>query len=427
MVFVFLLYLISPLNWEKDNLLLLTIFYISVLFAIYSGYNYGTKLTIKRNKRKIFLSSRSINLLLIMCVIDLYPFLMVALAEKQITLGIIMTKIYLASQDMGNAYYERGENILALSIFDNYWLFYHFIFYPICIFVVYNSLLCFKNLNLFQKILLSLVVILQIGSYIIVGTNKLIFDYLVIFLLIFVLKLYKKHHYTYLNLKLFSKQHILSIVFVVLAIIFFGKTFSSRISNKKDYFQTYNTINGKPINRSYINFLPLDIQGQILGFDSYLTQGLEHLDKALGMKFEWCQGLGSSPYLDIMLGFLGIDSSEEKQKTYEYRISKSEGVKNGQYWYSAYVAFANDISFAFVPLLIFFLAIMWGHYWNACLSTDDTSYFPIFVLLTICFFYLNANNQIFGKVQLGSFIPLYIISKLFDIRFACKNSYFKTN
>lgn len=413
MIFVFLLYMFSALNWTREHIFLMIIFYISILLSINYGFECGYRLPMK-NKKKIFINNRWLNILLILCVIDLYPFLMVSLASETVSLNVILSKIVLASQGFGDAYYERGENILAISIFENSWLLYHFLFSPLCTLVIYNCILFFSRVSIFQRTVTVFVVVVQVCSYIIVGTNKLIFDYLALFFFALLLSTCKNVNARFIKLTLGGKNVFLLVVLVLAALIFFCGSYSSRIQDKKSF--GVNTISGNKINSENMVLVPEDMRSSILGFSSYLTQGLEHLDWALGMDFQWCYGLGSSKYLANFLQKMGVDADEIEKRTYEYRISQKEGVKNGQYWYSAYVAFANDVTFFFVPMLIFIFAIMWGHYWKLCLNSNDLTCFPIFVLLGICFFYLNANNQIFGKAQLLIFIPLYVLSKFFDIQ-----------
>lgn len=416
MIIVFLIYTFSALNWTKEHYLLLSFFYATVLFFVARGFEYGYSLKISK-KPVIYLNKKMINVMLILNIVNLYPTLMIIFAEEHLTLNVILAKIALASQGLGNAYYERGMNILEVSIFRNKWLLFNFLYGPIATFMTYNCMLRIKSLNNFQKVIIVFIVVVEVGAYIAVGTNKLVFDYVVIILTCVFLNIFYSTRRYKLCFKVFNRQTVIASFVILGALAFFGSTFSSRMEGQKDSGSYYNVISGTQINQKQLSVLPKDMQEPILGFESYLTQGLEHLDQALGMEFKWCYGLGSSRYLTKFLGRFGISDKIIENRTYEERIANRQGVKNGQYWYSFYVAYANDITFIFVPLLIFFLAVMWGHYYRACLETDDWTYFPIFILLTICFFYLNANNQIFGKAQLISFIPLYIFSKLYSVKY----------
>lgn len=413
MIMVYLIYVFGSLNWPKDHFILLTIFYAVVLFAIKAGYDYGYSLKIKK-RPSIYLSTKHINILLILSVINLYPVLMIIFAEDHLSLNVILYKILLATQGLGDAYYER--NVLEVSIFSNKWLFFNFLYTPFATFVIYNCMLHFKSLKLFQKFAIITIVIVEVGAYIAVGTNKLIFDYLLIVVTCILLN--NRSHDNKIKISLFSKRALVIFLLIVGALIFFGSSFSSRMEGKSGAHMVYNSISGTMINQEQLSLLPDAIQEPVLGFESYLTQGLHHLDNALGMDFLCCYGLGASRYFTMFLGHFGISDKIIKDRTYEERMANDKGVTNGMYWYSFYVAYANDITFFFVPLLIFVLAVMWGHYYKECLETDNLLSFPIFILLLICFFYLNANNQIFGKAQLLAFVPLYIASKFVSVK--CK-------
>lgn len=439
MILVYFIYVFSALNWPKDNLLLLTVFYCVVLIFIVVGYDHGYSLKI-RKKPVIFLKKAHINILLILSVINLYPVLMIIFAEEHLSVNVILAKIALAMQGLGDAYYERGMNILEVSIFSNKWLLFNFLYTPFATFITYNCLRYFKSLNFFQKLMTITIVVVEVGGYVAVGTNKMVFDYLLIIVACMLLnntsrrksvkpvsviaspegiKPKPKKAGNKLKIAFFSKRTFVIALVIVGALVFFGSTYSSRMEGQKNStHMAYNQISGTKINQKQLSLLPKAIQEPVLGFESYLTQGLAHLDKALGMDFKWCYGLGASTYFTMFMGHFGISDKVIKNRTYEERMSNDEGVTNGQYWYSFYVAYANDITFFLVPLLIYLLAVMWGHYYKECLMTDDLLSFPIFILLLICFFYLNANNQIFGKAQLISFIPLFILS-LF-VRVKCK-------
>lgn len=417
MIMVFFLYVFGALNWVKENLFLLTIFYIIVLLSVKTGYDYGYSLKIKR-RPSIYLSKTHINLLLILSVINLYPTMMITFAEEHLTIDVIRYKIFLATQGLGDAYYERGMNILNVSIFKNFWLLFGFLYQAFAAFITYNCMLHFNALNLFQKSTTIFIVIVNVIAYIAVGTNKLIFDYLLIIVTCVLLNKNRGHKKNNLRISFFNKSTLVISFVIVGALFFFGSTYSSRMEERKDDSHiTYNSIAKTRINQEQL-FFPKALHEPVLGFESYLTQGLAHLDKALGMDFKWCYGLGASKYFTMLLGHLGISDEIIKNRTYEERMSKEENVKNGQFWYSFYVAYANDITFFFVPLLIFILAVILGHTYRKCLETDDLLCFPIFILLLICFFYLNANNQIFGKAQLFVFIPLFIANKFVCIK--CK-------
>ena len=412
---VYFIYVFSALNWPKDNLFLMTLFYCVVLLSIKTGYDFGYSLRIKK-RPSVYLSNTHINVLLILCVINLYPVLMIIFAEEHLSINIILAKIVLATQGLGEAYYERGMNILAISIFKNPWLLYNFLFSPFGPFIIYNCMLHFKSLNLFQKLVTIFIVLVEVGAYIAVGTNKLIFDYLLVVVICILLN---NNINNKIQLSVFSKRTLIISLAIVGALIFFGSSFSSRMEGKKDSsHMIYNGVSGTKINQEQLQLLPEAFQEPVLGFESYLTQGLAHLDKAFSMDFHWCYGLGASRYFTMFLGHLGISDDIIKNRTYEERMANEEGVKNGQYWYSFYVAYANDITFFFVPVLIYLLAALWGHYYRKSIETDDWLSFPIFILLMICFFYLNANNQIFGKSQLISFVPLFIASRFISVK--CK-------
>jgi hypothetical protein len=329
-----------------------------------------------------------------------------------ISFGEIFYRFKLSLFSFADTYFLKEESLLERSsIFENGWMFFYTIMGPLVYFTKYLALYYWKRLTNLQKILLIIVFVSDLLAFFSIGTNKGIFDIVlnIPFLVIVILNK-QKNIFAFTISPKFTKTIILAFI---LGIYFFGLTFQSRINNQ--------TLLKNPITKGTINYnvfymkmLPEKLINGYLGLDFYLTHGYNGLDKAFDYKYEPTFGQGSSPMLNTLLAKVGV-YDYSNGKTYEDKISNDYMVPKGLFWYTAFVAFANDVSFIGVPLVIYLLAFYFSKAWKDLIINKNVGALPIVTLFVIVFFYLNANNQILGKSQLINFITLFLFWGYFRI------------
>lgn len=410
LIITFFMYWTSPWNWYVSNPIRMVLINIFIWLLIYKGYSKGIANYYKINKTHIVYrpvyKKKIWKILMVLTILFIYPRLLVALQVDSITPGEFISTLVNGIGDLGSAYKLRNENEMKnTSIFTNIWMLIYTFGGPFVTFFKFVSIYYWRKISISNKVIVSFAIIMELLGYIAIGTNKVIFDYVITLPFLFFAA--KNVNSSNIEIKLPKKVILFTVSFFVAAIIFFGLTYSSRTKDKKILYN--------PISMSRIKYdspimkiIPENYQIMYLGLDFYLSHAYNNMDIALGMDFKPCFGLGNSPFLNNLLSDkFGLEETIS-ERTYENRIAGYNGVKQGLFWDTAYVAFANDVSFWGVPVLLYFLAYFWGKVWKEALLGRKVIAIPLFAMMTICFFYLNANNQIFGKSQVLIFIPLYI-------------------
>ncbi len=415
LIITFVMYLISPWNWEKENILALIMFNGVIFGSILFGFKRGLKA--KFFKRRIFygnfVNKGYWNLLLFISILYIYPNFLVRFQVDSISINDIIFRLGVALTDISDAYFLKNESELKnTSIFSNIWILIYTFLSPVVYFVKFVSIYHWKRLHFLQKCIVGFVIFCDILAFLCIGTNKGVFDYILNIPFLFVLLILQKDNTFFVRFSM--KRLVILIGFLIIGIYFFGSTFQSRTKNKS---MVYNTINNKPINygESFISMLPENMIRGYLGLDFYLTHGYNGLDKAFDLEYKPTYGFGNSPLLATILTKLGFYYNT-KGITYEERIDKIYNAKNGQYWHTAYVAFANDISFYGVPFLVFFMSYFFGKAWKDIVLNKNVIALPLITLFVIMFFYLGANNQVLGKGQLFNFIALFIFWNFYSTK-----------
>ena len=142
----------------------------------------------------------------------------------------------------------------------------------------------------------------------------------------------------------------------------------------------------------FIALIPDDFEVTALTIFSYLTQGYFNMAVAFDLDFlpSWFGGWNSS--ISDFYSLVGFDVSG---RTYVNRLD-AYGIDPRINWHSAYTWFANDFSFAGVPLVFCFLGFCVGLSWVRSINQNDLISKIIFVLLSAASVFSFANNNFIG-------------------------------
>ena len=400
-IMLFLLFTIcmfdfGPNKYQADNNILLHVYVFSYFIALYCGFKMFSKKRIFNKKEieiiynkntlkieKILKKGVYINfiLMIIFCFVS----------TGSTSIGSFFSKILGGINDPAATYYDKvfnsemqqGANILNVI--------FMFI-YPYILSILVLSIYNFKKLNSTRKIICALTIILEISRWVAMGTNKGVFDILILFISLYLLKTcYNENNKKKNKIKL--KYKILIIIGGISAFFMFTYFISSRMYVKNDNLST-----GEKI---YYG---------IEKMTNYIVQGYKGMDYALNLEWQPTFGVGNSMFLTSQVDhILGTNLSE---RTYAKR-AEVYGWSSTVNWHTAYTWFANDIHFiGIIPLMFFigaFLAILikeiilYNNYFSAVL----------YYMIIIGIFYLSANNQVLAFSNMCiAFITLFILRQL---------------
>lgn len=248
---------------------------------------------------------------------------------------------------------------------------------------------------IFSNVLLTLLV----------GVNKIIFDYLMIAVTLVVFRSNVSDFLTKKGMALATA----AVLLMALAAVFFVEGQLSRYGSS--------AISGEdPRLGAYSKYNADDGELKILysAMTGYLSQGYRAFDLALSKPFEFTWGVGNSTFFSRQVDrVLGTDLGDS---TYPAQI-EMDGWDRYINWSTFYVWWASDLSFYGVALLMILIGIFFRVVENTLLIQEDLSAVILYSFMIVMLFYLSANNQIFqsGEMALGFlflFFPFIMKRKL---------------
>ncbi len=293
----------------------------------------------------------------------------------------------------GDAYNEKMSRVLAndggnkiLNIFLFFIAFSKILIVPFIIFFWSRSTSVIKVLALF-------VTLLPLLSSLSNGTNKGVFDFVILYSSSLVV-------YFLYNKKNFNRYMLASRRFFLITIIasFFGALsfFSTAMGSRGGslrYIQDQDPLGNITILQSTVDKSNKStFYYTYVWLSSYIVQGYYGFSLAIEKDFNTTYGVGNSVFIRRNVeGLLGIDLNK---KTFQNKIDDWWG-ENSQ-WHSFYSYMANDFHFIGVGVVCFILSFIMGNIWFSFLDTGNLYAGAMMSIFAIMIVFIPANNQIFG-------------------------------
>ena len=390
LVFTEILTFIGPIDFYIPNKILLISYLFILNFSFYKGYQWGLR-TFKPSKYD--LSRNTIYLFLILGFIGSVTGLYLAWSAKGLSISF-STLIY-ALSNPGDTYNSDGE-ILNLPTFFVIFSIFKYSLLPITFYT-------WNRLPSFYKVLALLGISFQLVTWLGIGTRKGIFDILFVAFFLYILNIK--------NLWYNSKYKKRKICVCVSTIIIFLSYFifsnlsrgNSTLGDVTDEFLRM------PIRDIYLDVMPIGIIYILYSITFYLSHGYYALSFALSEYGIITPKILSTDWFSIaQVNKFGYDALSGSY----IDLLQAQGVDMTNHWHSAYVWFANEFTFIFVPFVIFIIAYFLAKTWKDSLYGRNILSSISFSSFIIMSFYLFANTNFLSS----SFIPfvfwlfLYLIS-----------------
>lgn len=384
-----ILYYLGPVSFTGIGKSYLILIYVCLyILALYSGYKLGGKyILVGKTGPNNYLKFLNYSMF--------YSFVFIIL-DYIFKLDIISTGINIGN--IGENYNKKNEIVSNsdqtyeyVKMFFGYFIFG---FFP-----VYLSK--YSSLSYFYKLSGVLVIFLTLMFFILSGTNRIIFNYIII-LTIFYLNNFK------LNYKSFLFFIVCPVIFYF-AFVFFTQGQLTRYGSA--------ALTGYDPNLgSYTKWYGEDSL-VLTGFSAlttYLIQGYRALDLGLNIEIDWTYGLGNSTFFSRQIDkiFYTNISNQTLPAKIEYF-----GWDRYNYWSSFYGWWVSDIGYFGVIFLMLFIGFYFRVIKNTLNSNEnDIAALILYYYFIIMLFYLSANNQIFqsGEGSIGFlllFIPFILFRK----------------
>jgi hypothetical protein len=415
LVITLILYEFGPFAWETYYPITFWILQFSYLLALWGGYTIGLKIkTRARIEWGAKDDTRIIRIIQPLIIIGFFfnfinIFRNFGFASFDF-LGLVARIVY-GVKDMGAGYNEfqdmvsvlRGSQVVGgymISVLNMLW---EFIAFP----VLALSVLYFKRLSLNYKIVSALSYLLVLLSYISIGTNIGVFRIILLFIVLYYLKVLYVTFNTNYN---YNKKNLKITILVIIGLVVFLSYFLSTMKGRGGilFWNTeYYNVGGIGLNykNPLFSILPEGFIMLLISLSAYLTQGYYGFSLCLREQWESTLGIGNSKALmNLFPGFDGVYS-----KTYQYKIQKY-GWDDDVQWHSMYSWFANDFSFIGVVIIMLIIGLLMAIVYKDCIKTENPFARILMCYLAILMFFIPCNNQISQSTyMLFSFITVFSI------------------
>jgi len=399
LIFTLLLFSFGPIEYYLDDPLVFWFYIVLYHFSMILGYvlaaiPFKNRIGFRKKLKEKDLSSYKIR-----CLI-LVAFIASIIGHKNMTMSDSLIPIDFFSDIINGLLKSDAQYVLKIGRLGEYSgskllnVFYFFIAFtkiiliPIVIFY-------WEKLGIVGKVLAFTISFLPVLSGVATGTNKLLFDFVILYgsslLLYFVACYYREGRFNFKSRRFFI---VTILIFFCFAIWFFGTAMLGR-GGDPSYLETTSPLRHIKITDAYRNsdgdsFLSYTY----VWLSNYLVQGYYGFSQSLNIDFTSTLGFGNSPFLTRQVEWLtGLDFS---LYTYQHKIAAVWGEAQ---WHSLYSQIANDVHFLGVAVWNFIMGFYLAKLWRSFLDENNLySKFllPLFAMLII---FTPANNQVFGYLE----------------------------
>lgn len=401
----FWLYLYGPYKYPDINRGILTVFILGTNLCMYWGFSFGTKYALSCNHKSLikknvsgntstFLGysySQILNFLFWIALIVCVPKFILYSGAYSMSLSTLLSKVsdfFSSAQDIYVAR-QTLKNATGIWKYINY-----FIVLTGPLYWAYTPLALYSwgELKTGKRIGSIVIWLFYLMQYLITGTNVGFFDLFLTVLVVTFIKSWLKNKSKRVRRK--KRPILLFIIIAILLFSVFNIVMQSRIGDQ------YLKGGSLGSNRYYFNtdsiiwkIVPPTFVSMISYLTRYLANSYNAVAYALSMPFKCTYGLGHSWFV---LDNLGSSLSEALwARTYNMQIEAAYGFGHYGNWHTAYLWFANDVSFLGLPILFFFLYYYFGRAWKRYVEERDLFCFLRFMIFVKMSYFISANNQIF--------------------------------
>lgn len=410
LIFTLLIFSFGPVDYYLDNPLAfwfyISIYHISMIFGYVVAAVPFNNMSEHGGRAFADISSLKIRLLIFVA------FLAFLIGHKNITMSDSIIPVNFIS-DVKNGLLSGEEQYVLkierleeysgskiLNVLNFFVAFSKIVLIPVIVFY-------WEKLSVTDKIFALLMSFLPVLSGISTGTNKPLFDFVIIYgsslLVYFSASFYRDGRW---NFK--SRRFFLMAIFVslVVALWFFGVAMLGR-GGDTSYFETTSPLGHIKVSHAYQHAGEDSFLSYVyVWLSNYLVQGYYGFSQSLNADFTSTFGFGNSQFL--MRQFEWVTGYDLSQYTYQHKIDAVWG-ETAQ-WHSLYSHIANDFHFFGVAVWLFVIGFYFSKLWKSLL--DDNNMYAKFLLplFGVLFVFMPANNQVFGFLE--TFSAFFFMSLL---------------
>ena len=395
LAFTVFLFAFGPWPWPVPDPLLLYVFLLLAQWALWLGYKTAAG-SRPGGYRGRWTAVRLIKVSLALNIACIIPNFILRMGRRPAGLSDILISVYTGLVNPAANYAARSQ-ALAESAKRGAIEYAVLFLYPALWLLVPLAIVYWNRLKLGHRILIIAFIIVDLLSWVAIGTNKGIADFIMIFSWLLVAANPRVLRLDFRGRAL--KVLAVSLMMIVLFLGFFAAGQKGRAGGEIPTSDAALAIRLDKENWLVRRLSPKGT-GIVAAATSYLGQGYCALSLALKEPFRWSYGAGNSFFLtNLVERFAGQDVVSNR--TYPARIEKS-GMMRYSHWHTFYTWMASDVSFPGVLVVMFLVGRLFALTWLDVLRKDNPFAPALFALMIIMLFYIPANNQVLGYVGMAN-------------------------
>lgn len=398
LIFTLLLYEFGPFKWVTYKPVLFWGLNIIYILMLVFGWGIGTKQSscqAEWNEENHNVIVRRLKYLITLEFIFEYLIAIRRFSLMSLSPLGLLRSIFNGLQNMGGAYnnFQDSVNLTGGAMIGGSAVtFFNIIFSFVGFNILLLSILYFKYLSIYNRILTVSTLSLVILEYLSTGTNIGIFRIILAFLVFYGLKIVRERRSIHFFKSNNNKFLIMFIIGIIICTVIFDKIMQSRGGILFWQSPSYN-IGGIGIDRDSILFriLPSGLYMLLIAASSYISQG--YYGMSLCLRLPWKPGYGVGHSM-CLLDLLGDFFSVSHENSYQYRVT-TFGWQEGNQWHTMYSWFANDVTFIGVILIMVIIGILFSMAYKDSLLTNSPYAKLIVFYYSLLAFFIPCNNQLF--------------------------------
>lgn len=405
LVFTVLFFIGGPWDFKVINPIKLygSLFLFQSLLAVgyYMGIKYirvGKNISFNNEEKNIKIVQILMPIYFIILLIDITRSLgLLAISLK----GIIDSLIY-GINNPALSYYAKLDITQSNIFLGKLGTIIMFIGSPLSYLLLSLIILYYKKMNSRYKFFSIVLIGMYAIRYIATGTNKGVFDIIIIIISVIFLKgsiqTGNNIDVKKVKQKKSMKKYLSMFMLIIFGIMFFNYMIGSRSFgvNLSDETRIGDRVPLKE-NPTLLKVLPAPFVKPTILLSTYLTQGYYGLSLSMEVPVTPMLGAGSSMFLVDQVSTI----TDINQYTLQQKVQNRYGWDSRVQWFTMYSWIANDFGFIGVGFYMFLLGFFFSIIYKDALKNDNIIAKVLFALLMIQFFFIPANNQL--MVNMNSF------------------------
>ena len=384
------LFFIGPIKYDIRNPLMMGVYFLVLNVSLYWGFKYGIN---NASCSRYLLTGNTIKILLLLGLFLNIEYMYRKWATHGMSFSI--SNLVFALLNPGDAYSAEATVSINTNIITGILL------TPFRWAVIPMGIYYWKKLSRFYKSVVSVTVIVYIFTWLGIGTRKGLMDLIIISYFSIIAA------YTSILYDPSSRKKLKIIAGSALGLFLFFFIYSNASRAGLSSLTELDQMLDREYREFYLEHFSSNSLSAMSEITSYLCQGYNALNISMsdiGIIPPTFGGSSMSTwlYLDRFFGYNPMPD------TYMALLESNYGIDKYQYWHSIYLWLANDVTFIFVPFVIFLIGYYFARVWKDALHASNPWAYPILGYMVIMVFYFFANNQVMS-FSLEPFIGCLLI------------------